>query len=197
MNTNTIITVVENKVAAIRGFKCANSTLCGYAQLINMTVDQKDIPMFRFVEVYLKTNLKEFAKFPIRFCIVRDPVDRFLSGYTNKLLPAVQGNMTIDQLLSTIDEPEFKAEYGNFLRHVNPLTHFYGTDPDIFTHIFDIHQMAEVKLLLERESGRPLPNMHRNRSIFPKPTLTETQRKSIMDRYQQDYDIYGKWMQSA
>jgi hypothetical protein len=71
-----------------------------------------------------------------------------------------------------------------------------GKNPHFFTHIFNMKQMGEIKELLEDVSGKTLPDLRINNTVgkIEKPEITEEQRAWIVNRYQEDYDLFGKWI---
>ncbi len=129
-----------------------------------------------------------------RFCIVRDPVDRFISGYTNRVLwhKVANLNLSISEFINNIDE--ICANHRNYEIHFMPQVRFYGKDPSIFTNIFNIKQMGQVKALLEEKSSQKLPDLHMQQNGgIEKPKLTEEQINWVKERYKVDYEVFGKW----
>jgi hypothetical protein len=139
---------------------------------------------------------RSFANYPIRMCIVRDPVQRFVSAYATHLNNIVLNEISIDQVIKNISRPEFIEENTRFINQTKPQVHFYGKDPSIYTHIFNINQMYEVKRLLETEADIVIPELHLHKSDPKKiaDKLNENQISWIKNRYQEDYHIYGKFM---
>lgn len=129
-----------------------------------------------------------------RFCVVRDPVERFISGYTNRVLWHNEGglNISVAEFIERFDS--ICAENRNYKLHFTPQVRFYGEDPSIFTHIFNIRQMSQVKVLIEERSGQQLPDLHMQQNGGKeKPVLTKDQINWVKKRYEEDYEIYNKW----
>lgn len=124
---------------------------------------------------------------PIRVCITRDPVERFISAYRNRVMSLkVVKSPGIQHFIDNFDK---FMKNGDIRTHFSPMWHFYGVRPDWFTHIFDISQMAELKELM----GPQLPDFHLHRTDeqgVEKPTLTGEQRLWVMKRYAVDYALW-------
>lgn len=133
----------------------------------------------------------------IKFCIVRDPVDRFVSGFVNRIL--FHNRLDNNEIISITEFierfQEITKSNASINEHFKPQCHFYGINPDIFTHIFSINEMDKVKALIENETGLSFPmfKLQQNGGI-EKPSLTEEQKEWIRNKYQRDYDIFGSWM---
>jgi hypothetical protein len=81
------------------------------------------------------------------------------------------------------------------MNHLWPMTHWYGKNPELFTHIFSMKQMPDVKNLLEITSNTTLPELRLQQSgNIKKPILTHTQIEWVRERYREDYEIYGEWI---
>jgi hypothetical protein len=193
--------IVKEKICYFASSKCGSRTMLGYGCMINSDNTGK-IPTIEQLDEFSAKLLMDYQdglKCPIRICIVRDPVDRLISAYISKFTgnvdPKAAKKMTFDQVLETMDDRAFISENRHFIKHTHPQVEFYGKDPSIFTHIFNMRQFEEIRKLLEEHSGRKLKNLHKNstNSKF-KPKLTPEQVEKIHKRYKEDLDIYGKWM---
>lgn len=195
--------LIKDKVYYFSAAKCGSRTILGYGYVINTGNEEisstKEINNF---STSIKLNYNTDLKLPISFCIVRDPVERFVSAYTNKIVKfhgyteaAKSKIISMDEVLDRIDDPTFKSEYNVFYRHIDSLIAAYGTDPSIYTNIFNMRQFDQIKSLLEEHCKKKLPDLHINKSIEAvKPEVTERHRELIYARYKEDLDIYGKWM---
>lgn len=206
--------IVENKVAYHFVPKCASRTILTYAYIVK-NPDKYDLIKenlypyknnYEFLKETTKQWFKRTHRYPINFCVIRDPVDRFLSAFVDRMKRierwSYMKDYSISKFIETIDDPEYNSEdsyvhhpYKDAKFHMNPLIKFLGEDPSIFTHIFNIKQMNEIKILIEEQSGVKLPELVLNSSAnMEKPVLTQSQIEWIKKRYQKDYEIYGKWM---
>lgn len=127
---------------------------------------------------------------PIRLVVKRDPVKRFISGYTNRVLHHNKlGGMKPDitEFIKRFDY--FNDRYSDVQTHFRPQVFFFGLDKSIFTHVFDTSEMHLVKELFEDTYKRSFPDLQLQQGGNKhKPLLTEEQESWIRQRYKADYD---------
>jgi len=124
----------------------------------------------------------------VLFTVLRDPIDRFISGYTNRILHYKNAAYcTFDEFVEL--SPNWQTpEIAQCLR---PAVTFLGKDPSKFHRVFTIDQVnTELKAMLERACGFELETIHRQTggseqkdSIVP----TTTQIEKIKSIYAEDY----------
>lgn len=126
---------------------------------------------------------------PIRIVIKRDPVKRFISGYTNRVI----------HHRKIRDVPDFDTFFDRFSyyynsvadieTHFRPQVQFFGKDKTIFTHIFDVSEMQQVKELFEDTYARKFPDLRLQQGgNTVKITPTKVQEDWIRKHYKDDYD---------
>lgn len=127
---------------------------------------------------------------PIRLVVKRDPVKRFVSGYTNRVLHHNKlGGIKpdISEFIKRFDY--FNDRYSDIQTHFRPQVSFFGLDRSIFTHVFDTSEMDKVKELFEDTYQRKFPELRLQQGgNKQRPTLTKEQEDWIRDRYKVDYD---------
>lgn len=129
---------------------------------------------------------------PVKVCVKRDPVSRFLSCYTDKILRERCANLTVDDILN--DQNVLKqgrldgVNPGYYLEnHFLPQTHYLGEDISYYDIVFDVSEVGtKVKNFLEEKLGCNLPELH-TRKQEKKPDLTEDQVAKIKQIYAIDY----------
>jgi hypothetical protein len=151
-------------------------------------------------------NEKDVPTDAIRYCVVRNPVDRFISTYKGLISRGKYVEpMDVNTFTDIIDKdiavlrkkwPEkTKNGWNNVKHHFEPQVNFHGKDAKVFTHIFDVGQMNDVKKMLENCSGINLPELQLNPTDDVKPPqLTKDNIDWIKRKYAKDYELYGKWM---
>ena len=120
------------------------------------------------------------------FCVVRDPVERFISAFKNRVL--------------THDECEEK-DFGRFVDnfdyyyetnrsvgiHFRPATDFYGTDRSIYDKVFRLEHLGSCKEWLEEEFDCKLPDIKLQQSVKVDIKPTEEQIEKIKHIFRKDY----------
>ena len=125
----------------------------------------------------------------IRLVVKRDPVKRFLSGYTNRVLH----HNRLDGMKPDISEfikrfDYFYGKYSDVETHFKPQVFFFGLDKSKFTHVFDTSEMHLVKELFEDTYKRSFPELQLQQGgNKQKPELTKEQEAWIQKRYEADY----------
>ena len=126
---------------------------------------------------------------PIRIVVKRDPVKRFVSGYTNRVLHHNKLGGMKPSITEFIDRfPYFYSRYSDIETHFKPQVNFFGLDKSIFTHVFDTSEMSLVKELFEDTYQRKFPDLRLQQGgNTQRPTLTKGQEAWITSRYKDDY----------
>ncbi len=174
----------------------------------------------RFQHIYMKTDA--FAPEPcadIRFCVVRDPVERFMSALSqiqvqrfrrakrvSPLTPA-----WVDAWLDRASEFYAAADKAKpdappkFNMHLLRQTWFLGKDAGWYTHIFSTRRRQEFHEFLSDLAGKRLSpfdanslvsrqNLLRARGLsLERPQLTPAQRRRVEALYAEDYRVFERW----
>lgn len=142
------------------------------------------------------------------FCVVRDPVKRFLSAYSNRILfvdDLKHSDPAALELAGLSRQPEldeFIRSLADYRRintsidhHVAPMVDFLGHVPNRFHRIFDLSQMEELADYIA-EAG-VLMNFPRRQTGGPKLTpdmLSPASLRKLEALYAEDYRIFGRFM---
>ena len=222
--------IKDKKIIYFDAPKCGSSTVLGYINMIThpelrekvqhmiaQGIDsgtayrnccQENMELYSRKSIVSKTiiHLDNIPKDAIKFCVVRDPIERFISVY--KALVFYDSyieskDKSVDNFLKIIDLDKEKLENWKQTRengwrmvnfHFKTQTNFYGRNPNIFTHIFSISKMNEVKSLLENTYNIALPDIALNKTSKIQINLTDDNIQWVKERYANDYKFYEKWM---
>jgi hypothetical protein len=128
------------------------------------------------------------------FCIIRDPIDRFVSGYRNRIVH--HGDLgevpTINEFALALEE--HASANSAVHHHFAPMTEFVGRDPSIFHRIFTLNQLDQIPNYL----GVRL-NIPRTQEGGPKLTrshLSDEALGHLQRYYADDYQIWGASLNS-
>lgn len=213
--------IIDGKIGIEATQKCGSRTLVGYVMLLQnpnaaneMQVEfsprgdyTNNVDFERKIE--MNRNHARRDKYPVIGCIVRSPLERFLSAYGDKMKryygkdkTSVQEFMDIYEDIpsrephhSTLDYSNKFDVYVDIKFHVVPLVQRYGENSNFYTHIFNLLEMGKIKCLIEEYSGKKLPDISLNETYEEeKPKLTNKQKDWLFDKFKHDVEIYGKWM---
>ena len=107
----------------------------------------------------------EGTKVEDRFCVIRDPIDWFVSFYCNRILYhddlAKSGPLLTTQGLKTQpDINELVTDLDKYMKaarlvrhHVLPQSYFLGTDPSLYGLVADVSELDQVRAFLSDRFG--------------------------------------------
>lgn len=131
-------------------------------------------------------------------CIKRDPVDRFISCYKDKIIKEGNCNrVSIDELLDnfqhymkTFDKPHPHGRRVKYVwYHFAPQVYQFGKDKSYYKHIFDLSEMnTSVREYLQDTWKIDLPQLHTRKAKSSDIVLTPTQIKKVESIYKLDYE---------
>jgi hypothetical protein len=128
-----------------------------------------------------------------KVCVKRDPVSRFLSCYTDKILRERIVDLTIDDILNDWDtlktgreDPLNPGTY-YLANHFLPQTYYLGENKNYYDLVFDVKEVGtKVKTFLEKKLEIELPKLH-TRKQSKKPEVNGEQIEKIKEIYAIDY----------
>lgn len=142
-----------------------------------------------------------------RICIVRDPIKRFLSCYSNRVLfhrelsehhlspEAIAAGAVPDPSLELFTErlKIYRKHSPSIRHHTDPQIHFLGPDPEFYARIYQMSELDELASDLSLKSGMQLDLPHAQtggEKIDPRALSAETLDR-IRDFYRKDYEAYS------
>lgn len=147
-------------------------------------------------------DLRRFQGF--RFTVVREPVDRFVSAYKNRIQhfedlsdpAASRSSLEKAGLSATPDINEFALRLDAYRRanksvdlHFRPQTDFIRA-PKLFDAIHPLNQLTILVDKIERETGVRLNLSRANSSASERPALKPETLKKLIAYYSADYIMF-------
>ncbi len=175
------------------------------------------------IHVYMRRNNKgDISVCEKKFVVVRDPVERFLSAYKNRVLfhrelsePFIRQKF----LHHYLDIPYFTPGIGQFIDHledyllIKPIFHhcrpivelFCGQRLEDFTHVYKIENLSRFEKDLSKLTGNEvtLDHWQTGGKKYSLRDLTKIQIEKLIEFYKRDYallegfysvnDLWNKW----
>lgn len=136
-----------------------------------------------------------------RWCIVRDPVDRFISAYTDKILREALAPWNVEDCLNMLGSGEMKqiAREGPNMQHKQAACHLLGQchwlgyERCYFDHVFKITEMEQVRVFCQKHVFHiPLPAFHgrnQDKSGTTRVALSDAQTEKVKRINAADYAV--------
>lgn len=144
-----------------------------------------------------------------RFALVRDPIRRFLSAFSNCVLHhrelsaekagaelTARGLKPDPELAEFIDHlSDYAAAVPSIDHHCAPMVRFLGMDAGYYAHVFPIEKIAEFQAELSRRVGQDLvaPRLQTGGPKLDPDMLAPRHVRKLRKLYERDYEIFGAW----
>lgn len=204
---------IKDKAAYYHAPKCASRTILGWIALIeNPNLIQEHPEYFKssskegyhgirnLLSLYPNTphywhqNPVPIVSSNYRFCVIRNPIERFISGFINraiflKSVSLASGDIDLETFIDKFDYIESNSV--DIYHHFMPQYYFYG-ELDKFHCVYKMNEIYNLKEYLEKTFNITLPNLHLNTNgDIKKPFLNDDQKNWIRNKYAIDYQKYG------
>lgn len=171
--------------------KCGCSTMKEVILRAN-GIDGRWQPKQKFPHRYLPCVKFKKKQANVKMCIVRDPVERFVSGYSNRVL--------FHNDIEPIEFDVFVSKFDKFYKtvpiikhHFTPQAWFIGNEPEYYTKIFFVNEMrSAIDFVSNFFETEPIYIRNQTGGNNLKPTPTEKQIEFIKKFYQDDYQFLKK-----
>ena len=139
------------------------------------------------------------------FCVVRDPRERIVSCYRNRVLRygAINSeileklninapkNPDINEFIAYLDE---YSKINEIRHHTLPLWHFLGENPDQYHRIFNFSNLQELPYYLKNFFKKVVKLSHLQASENFQQKTSPQSIKTIESIYEKDYKIFGNFL---
>lgn len=149
---------------------------------------------------YSYDEFREFDSFE-KICIKRDPVKRFVSCYTDKIvrenhIPDCDLGFFINNIEEVVSSHPFmhpslpNKSIGFLWYHFVPQTYHLGADSSYYDLVVDTSEIeTKLKPYLEGKWEITLPSLHTRRQTIAKPEIDSDQENIIREYYHEDYTV--------
>lgn len=143
----------------------------------------------------------------LRLTLVRDPVQRFLSAYGNRVVAlrelsgkqagvrlrkaGLRPNPSLSEFVDRLED--YRAASASIAHHTDPLTCFLGGDPGYFAEIYNLRNIETFRQRIEAAVGRPvaIPRLQTGGPKLSPDDLSADERRKVEAFYAEDYEVYG------
>lgn len=163
-------------------------------------------PSTKIHAVYPTLPFREEEIFPgfTMVGVIRNPIDRFISGYRNKFrgeahrklhanlsAGSLNPNPSINELALNLSE--YAAQNTFIAHHFQPQVVYLGRDLSLYEHLFTINESHHLASFLSERLGVKvrLPLKQKSGPFFPREALTDEAREAIAHFYSDDFEIFG------
>jgi hypothetical protein len=128
-------------------------------------------------------------------CVKRDPVERFVSCYADKIMREGWLKVSLSDLIDNFDtyvdkDADHKqggTDYGFIWYHFAPQVHQLGPSRDNYTKVFDINEMSDLREYLQDKWSIELPELHCRNNKKRAFRLSPKQIAKVEEIYKDDY----------
>lgn len=162
------------------------------------------------VHRYFKERLQDISGCEFRFVILRDPIKRFLSAYSNRV--CFHKELSQDFIKHRFpdmekDIPIFSPGLGQFIDHfdtykkVGPIHHHckptsdWLTDLSYFTHVYSFEQIKDAQTDLSNHMNTVVefPRLQTGGRKIKLADLSQAQLDFLFDYYAKDYELLSDY----
>ncbi|MEO0464911.1 MAG: sulfotransferase family 2 domain-containing protein [Pseudomonadota bacterium] len=175
----------------------------------------RDIPRVHFYyHIHQRYHLSETQLSTLdmfRFTVIRDPVKRLISAYTNRVQDKrdLERQVTDLSVLSAkclplrpdietfaLNLTTYAAANASLKHHLRSQAEILR-DPDLYDRIYQIEELDLLASDFEAQTGRALNLRRANPSVAAKPTLGPSAQRAVRQFYADDYAMFPQLLKSA
>ena len=173
-----------NHLGIAEKFLFLGDNLPRHLQDKSIYIKEKKIPLSNWLP-----SKQKFSKIVAehKCCIVREPVQRFISAYKNRILYHKDKNFydhTVDQVIKKLENNQFEN------KHFLPQTFFLGNDINYYTHVGLVNNLLSFKEYINNFFGKKIdfPKIQKGGNEIDL-TLSTEQKNKIKQIYKLDYEF--------
>jgi len=156
-------------------------------------------------DTYPEWRIRDFH----RVALVRDPIKRFLSAYSNRVLhhKELSQKLAGDKLtaLNLQPDPEldlfverfedYLQTHPSILHHTRPMVDYLGADTGYFSKLYPLQDMDQFARDISERTGKELAVGHEQTGgrKFKPSDLSEAHTRKLKDYYEADYRVFGDY----
>jgi len=161
------------------------------------------------VHDYFNKKATDITEAKFKFIVIRDPIKRFLSGYSNrvisqkalskeKLETIIQGKQLIAKNAIPLDPSlsDFIKYINSYetipviKHHIDPVTTFFDEGLDFFDKIYKIEETEKLEIDISQKYHVKfvLPRAQRSKKISV-ASLSKNEMEFLLDRFTKDYNL--------
>lgn len=156
--------------------------------------------------VPFRKNIQERIRDHHVICVVRDPVRRFVSCYSNRVCfhkelsekrlsseAIIAGAMPNPSLEDFVERLEIYRHYSpSIAHHTDPQATFLGENSKIYSRIYQMDELDNLRQDLSERANMPLdlPHAQNGGPKIPVEALSANASEKIKAFYQKDYQCY-------
>ena len=197
------------KIAYVLIPKCACSTVQTIVRYLENGQEEKSkiisMPKYQSHKIY-RLKMENLAASYFNFVVVREPIKRFLSAFSNKILYSriLETIQLTSQYLSIahlgvnpkinwmVENLELYSEMsGDWEYHIRPQHTFMGNQIKGFDRVFQVERLGELGEKLSEITGFEvnLPRINTGGRKISLAGLSEKSMKKLIDFYARDYEL--------
>lgn len=199
-----IVRIKNKTILADVPHKCGKSTVLN---LLSYAVTGTVLPKMQIkkrlgdVILYPGDDWQWYQQNPMpldyRFAVVRDPVDRALSVWADRVIRKKQIELEDRSWNYFVKHFETLKQHPDIELHTRPQHTYINPDLNFYDGIFNVRKLStDVRKALNKLLDTDCPLVRANQSRYESnlsthPTVTLEQRKFFEDYYSRDYELFG------
>lgn len=135
----------------------------------------------------------------VRVAVVRDPLDRLISCYKDRVLLRNKEGISdkIDSFSDFLENlDELRSSKDHIYTHTQTQCFHIGKNPDLYTHVVNSKQINEILVpIIETVSGhKNIPRLQeKNTNKIDHVDVTPKDIERTRKIYKEDYDVWGRY----